>query len=115
MTLACEGGCDAGLGWAMTARRMRCSMEERDFFDEKAEQRTHVMTCPHCGQQGEYQVDWIVRRKKAQLPRGADDRDRARFAKAQSYMVRRDDPMGCKNVRRPHKAVSRGGCVCVLV
>jgi hypothetical protein len=55
-------------------------MEERDFFDEKAEQRT-------------------VRRKKAQLPRGADDRDRARFAKAQSYMVRRDDPMGCKNVR----------------
>jgi hypothetical protein len=74
-------------------------MEERDFFDEKAEQRTHVMTCPHCGQQGEYQIDWVVRRKKAQLPRGADDRDRARFAKAQSYMVRRDDPMGCKNVR----------------
>ena len=25
--------------------------------------------------------------------------DRARFAKAQSYMVRRDDPMGCKNIR----------------
>ena len=74
-------------------------MEERDFFEEKAEQRTHVMTCPHCGQQGEYQIDWVVRRKKAQLPRGADDRDRARFAKAQSYMVRRDDPMGCKNVR----------------
>ena len=46
-------------------------MEERDFFDEKAEQRTHVMTCPHCGQQGEYQIDWVVRRKKAQLPRGA--------------------------------------------
>src|SRR5580698_8834884 len=81
------------------AVRMRCSMEERDFFDEKAEQRTHVMTCPHCGQQGEYQIEWVVRRKKAQLPRGADDRDRARFAKAQSYMVRRDDPMGCKNVR----------------
>src|SRR5271155_4748686 len=81
------------------AVRMRCCMEERDFFDEKAEQRTHVMTCPHCGQQGEYQIEWVVRRKKAQLPRGADDRDRARFAKAQSYMVRRDDPMGCKNIR----------------
>ena len=103
MTLACEGGCDAGLERAEARERaagwMRCSMEERDFFDERAEQRTHVMTCPHCGQQGEYQIDWIVRRKKAQLPRGADDRDRARFAKAQSYMVRRDDPMGCKNVR----------------
>jgi len=80
-------------------RPKRCRMEERDFFDERPEQRTHVMTCPHCGQQGEYQIEWVVRRKKAQLPRGADDRDRARFAKAQSYMVRRDDPMGCKNVR----------------
>jgi hypothetical protein len=86
-------GCESG------RRPGEVPMEERDFFDERAEQRTHVMTCPHCGQQGEYQIDWVVRRKKAQLPRGADDRDRARFAKAQSYMVRRDDPMGCKNVR----------------
>src|SRR5260370_24103113 len=69
-------------------------MEERDFSDEKAEQRTHVMTCPHCGQQGEYQIDWVVRRKKPQLPRGADDRDRARFAKAHSYVVPRTQPIG---------------------
>ena len=74
-------------------------MEERDFFDEKPEQRTHTMTCPHCGQPGEYQIGWLVRRKKAQLPRGADERDRARFAKAQSYMVRTDDLVGCKNIR----------------
>ena len=40
-----------------------------------------------------------MRRKKAQLGRGADDRDRARFAKAQSYMVRKDDLVGCKNIR----------------
>jgi len=33
------------------------------------------------------------------LPRGADERDRARFAKAQSYMVRRDDKLSCANVR----------------
>jgi len=77
----------------------RCRREEREFFNEKAEQKTHVMTCPHCGQQGEYQLSWLVRRKKAQLPKGADERDRARFAKAQSYMVRRDDMVGCKNVR----------------
>ena len=31
--------------------------------------------------------------------RAVDERDRARFAKAQSYMVRRDDAVGCKNVR----------------
>ena len=74
-------------------------MEERDFFDEKQEQRTHTMTCPHCGQAGEYELSWLVRRKKQQLPRGADERDRARFAKAQSYMVRREDVVGCKNIR----------------
>jgi hypothetical protein len=37
--------------------------------------------------------------KKWQLGGGADDRDRARFAKARSYMIRKDDMMGCKNVR----------------
>ena len=75
------------------------AMEERDFFDEKSEQRKHTLTCPHCGKAEEYEVAWLVRRKKAQLPGRADERDRARFAKAQSYMVRKDDVVGCKNVR----------------
>jgi hypothetical protein len=74
-------------------------MEERDFFDERPEERTHTLTCPHCGKPDEYAIAWLVRRKKASLPRNADERDRARFAKAQSYMVRRDDMVGCKNVR----------------
>ena len=51
-------------------------MDERDFFDE-----------------------WLVRTKKKNLPPRADDRDRAKFAKAQSYMLRRDDMMVCKNIR----------------
>jgi hypothetical protein len=74
-------------------------MEERDFFDERPEQRTHTLTCPHCGKAEEYAIAWLVRRKKSSLPRHADERDRARFAKAQSYMVRRDDMVGCKNIR----------------
>ena len=74
-------------------------MEERDFFNERSETRTHTMTCPHCGQAGEYELGWLVRRKKDQLGRGADERDRARFAKAASYMVRKDDRVGCKNIR----------------
>jgi hypothetical protein len=74
-------------------------MEERDFFSETTEQRTHSLTCPKCGQAGEYKVTWIVRRKRQQIPRGADERDRARFAKAQSYMVRRDDKLQCANMR----------------
>jgi hypothetical protein len=74
-------------------------MEEREFFNETTEQRTHMLTCPKCGQEGEYKVTWVVRRKRTQLPRGADERDRAKFAKAQSYMVRRDEKLACANVR----------------
>ncbi len=74
-------------------------MDERDFFDERQEQRTHLLTCPHCGKAEEYQLGWLVRRKKKSLQGRADERDRARFAKAQSYMVRRDDQVACKNIR----------------
>ena len=74
-------------------------MDEREFFEERTEQKVHQLTCPHCGQEGEYQVSWLVRRKRAQAPRGADELARAKFAKAQSYMVRRDDVLGCKNIR----------------
>jgi len=75
------------------------TMEERDFFSETTEERTHTLICPKCGQSGEYKVAWVVRRKLAQLPRGADERDRAKFAKAQSYMVRRDEKLACANIR----------------
>lgn len=74
-------------------------MDEREFFNEKSEQRTHTLTCPHCGQAGEYQIRWLVRTRKPSLPRHADERDRARFAKAQSYMVRQDDQLACTNIR----------------
>lgn len=74
-------------------------MEEREFFNETTEMRTHTLSCPKCGQASEYKVTWVVRRKKPQLPRQADERDRARFAKAQSYMVRRDDKLACTNIR----------------
>ncbi|MDE1160823.1 MAG: hypothetical protein PW792_02630 [Acidobacteriaceae bacterium] len=74
-------------------------MDERGFFDEKLMPKNHVLTCPHCLQQEEYQVTWLVRRKRQQPPQGADSETMAKFRKAQSYMVRRDDVIGCKNVR----------------
>jgi hypothetical protein len=74
-------------------------MDERDFFDEKESRKPHTLVCPHCRQSGEYELAWLVRTKKRQLPGRADERDRAKFAKAQSYMVRRDDMVACKNVR----------------
>ena len=42
---------------------------------------------------------WMVRKKLDQVPRGADERDRARFAKFLSYMVLMDDKADCKNMR----------------
>ena len=74
-------------------------MEERDFFDERQDKKVATLHCPHCQQSGEYEINWLVRTKKKQLPGRADERDRARFAKASSYMVRRDDMMACKNMR----------------
>lgn len=74
-------------------------MEERDFYDEKEQKKTHTLNCPHCQQPGEYEIAWLVRTKKKQLPPRADDRDRAKFAKAKSYMVRKDDLLMCKNMR----------------
>jgi len=74
-------------------------MEEREFFDERPEKKPATLNCPHCHQSGDYEVTWLVRTKRNQLPRHADERDRARFAKAKSYMLRKDDVVGCKNVR----------------
>jgi hypothetical protein len=74
-------------------------MEERDLYDERQETKKSNLNCPHCGQSAEYELGWYVRTKKRQLPGRADERDRAKFAKARSYMVRRDDLVACKNVR----------------
>ena len=74
-------------------------MEEREFFNEKQEKKLHQLNCPHCRQPAEYEIQWLVRMKKPSLPPRADERDRARFAKAKSYMVRKDDMTMCKNMR----------------
>jgi hypothetical protein len=74
-------------------------MEERDLYDEKEQKKAHNLTCPHCRQAADYEISWLFRTKKKQLPPRADDRDRAKFAKARSYMVRKDDLLMCKNMR----------------
>ncbi len=74
-------------------------MDEREFFEERPQKKTTTLNCPHCQQAAEYEITWLVRSKKHQLPPRADERDRARFAKARSYMLRKDDLMACKNLR----------------
>jgi hypothetical protein len=41
----------------------------------------------------------MLRQKRERLPGGADERDRAKFQKAQSYMVLLDDKVMCSNLR----------------
>src|SRR5204863_4675711 len=77
----------------------QAAMDEKEFFDERPEKKMATLNCPHCHQPAEYEVTWIVRTKKRQLLGRADERDRARFAKARSYMLRKDDLMACKNMR----------------
>lgn len=74
-------------------------LQERDYFDESEQKKALTLTCPHCRQPGEYQISWTVRTKKKSLPPRADEVDRAKFLKARSYMVRRDDMAMCTNIR----------------
>ena len=74
-------------------------MQEKDFFNEKTETRTHTLNCPSCRQSAEYQIRWIRRTKKQSLPPRASEEDRARFKAARDYMVRVDDVVRCNNNR----------------
>ena len=74
-------------------------MEERDFYNETEQRHKATLNCPHCKQAAEYELRWAVRKKKDSVPPRADERDRAKFAKFKSYMVRKDDVVNCSNVR----------------
>ncbi|MBC7911062.1 MAG: hypothetical protein H7Y30_11210 [Pyrinomonadaceae bacterium] len=75
-------------------------LQEKDFFNEKQETKRATYSCPHCRERAEYDVRWLTRRKKHDLPRGANEHDRARFAKSRDYMVRIDDMLACQRCRR---------------
>ena len=75
-------------------------LQERDFFNERQETKRATFSCPHCRERAEYDVRWLTRIKKDALPRGANEQDRARFAKSRNYMVRIDDMLACRNCRK---------------
>jgi len=74
-------------------------MDERTFYSESQTTKPIALNCPFCRSAETYELRWAVRTKKDRLPPGADERDRARFQKAQSYMVLLDDKVACKNLR----------------
>ena len=74
-------------------------MDERQFYTEQQTTKAASLNCPYCHTVESYDLRWMLRRKKDRIPPGADERDRARFAKSQSYMVLLDDKVACKNLR----------------
>jgi uncharacterized protein YbaR (Trm112 family) len=71
-------------------------VDERDFFNNKNETRIDKLTCPRCKRTNDYQMRWVVRTRKDRIPSGANERDRALFAKLRDYMIRVDDAVTCK-------------------
>ena len=72
------------------------AFDERAFFTEKPETRQGRYQCPKCRRAGDYSIRWVRRTKKDRPPAGADDADRAKFAKLRDYLLRLDDEVTCK-------------------
>jgi hypothetical protein len=72
------------------------AVDERTFFTDKAESRSGRYQCPRCRRTAEYSIRWVRRTKKDRLPPGANDEDRAKFAKLRDYLLRLDDEVTCK-------------------
>lgn len=73
------------------------AFDERAFFTEKPETRQGRYQCPKCRRTDEYSIRWIRRSKKDRLPPGADEHDRAKFAKLRDYVLRLDEEVTCKS------------------
>jgi len=74
-------------------------MDERAFYSDSQATKPAQLNCPYCRTVESYDLRWMVHKKKDRIPNGADERDRAKFQKAQSYMVLLDDKVACKNLR----------------
>ena len=74
-------------------------MDERSFFRESRTNKPAMLQCSYCRTQDTYDLQWLVRKKVDRLPSNADERDRAKFRKAESYMVLITDKVPCKNMR----------------
>ncbi len=73
------------------------AIDERAFFTEKPETRPARYQCPRCRRTAEYSIRWVRRSRKPAAPPGADDADRARFAKMRDHLLRIDDDVVCKS------------------
>ena len=72
------------------------ALAERAFFIDKPETRQGRYQCPKCRRSSDYSIRWVRRSKRDRLPAGADEEDRAKFAKLRDYLLRLDDEVTCK-------------------
>src|SRR5450755_1292896 len=94
-------------GWMQASQKSRPHapwptlrlMDERAFYKESQTTKPITLNCPMCRSAESYDLRWLVRTKVDRLPGNADERDRAKFKKAASYMVLLDDKVMCKNMR----------------
>jgi hypothetical protein len=73
------------------------ALDERAFFTEKPETRPGRYPCPRCRRSHDYSIRWVRRAKKDRLPPGANEEDRAKFAKLRDHLLRLDDEVVCKS------------------
>ncbi|HMM81016.1 MAG TPA: hypothetical protein PKC65_13440 [Pyrinomonadaceae bacterium] len=74
-------------------------MNERDIFNERQEIKSASFSCPYCRERQDYDVRWLKRTKKKDLPRGLNEQQKAQFANSRDYMVRVDDVLVCRNLK----------------
>lgn len=72
------------------------AFDEKAFFTERPESRPAKYPCPRCKRTNEYTIRWMRRTKKDRPPQGADERDRAKYAKLRDHLLRLDDEVTCK-------------------
>ena len=73
-------------------------MKESDIFEERQEIKKANFACPNCRERNDYDVRWMKRVKRRQMPRHLGEHERAQFEKSRDYMVRIDDVLMCKNM-----------------
>jgi predicted RNA-binding Zn-ribbon protein involved in translation (DUF1610 family) len=89
------------------------ALDERAFFTDKPESRQARFQCPKCRRTDEYSVRWVRRSKKDRLPPGADENDRAKFAKLRDYILRVEDAVTCTSCGRKFEIPSQQSLVFV--
>ena len=83
------------------------ALDERAFFTEKPETRPGRTSARNAGAPASTPIRWVRRSKKERPPAGADEADKAKFAKLRDYLLRVDDEVTCSTCGRKFEIPSQ--------